>query len=53
MGNDILCLTESQIINETDGAEIFVQLSAFKVYFNFCCARPRNLAYCLGQILFS
>ena len=49
MENDVLCLTESQITNDTDGAEIFDQLSTFKVYFNSCGARHQNLAFCLGQ----
>ena len=49
MENDILCLTESQIKNDTDGAEIFEQLSTFKVYFNSCGARHKNFAFCLGQ----
>ena len=39
MENDILWLTESQTTNETDGAEIFEQLSTFKVNFNSCGAR--------------
>ena len=49
MENDILCLTESQIKNDTDGAEISEQLSTFKVYFNSCGARHKNFAFCLGQ----
>ena len=36
---DVLCLAESQITNDTDGAEIFQQLSTFKVNFNSCGAR--------------
>ena len=47
MENDILCLTENQITNDTDGAEIFEQLSTFKVYFNSCGGRHQNLAFCL------
>ena len=31
MQNDILCLTESQVTNDTDGAEMFEYLSTFKV----------------------
>ena len=49
MENGILCLTESQITNDTDGAEIFEQASTFKVYFNSYGARHQNLAFCLGQ----
>ena len=49
MENDILCLTESQITNDTDGTEIFEQLSTLKVCFNSCGARHQNLAFCLGQ----
>ena len=29
--NDILCLTESKITNATDGADIFEQLSTFRI----------------------
>ena len=32
--NDILCLTESQIINDTDVTQVLEQLSSFKIYFN-------------------
>ena len=42
-------MTESQITNDTDGAEIFEQLNTFKVYFNSCGARQQNLAFCLCQ----
>ena len=49
MENYILCLTETQITNNTDGTEIFEELSTFKVYFNSCGARHQNLAFCLGQ----
>ena len=52
MENDILCLTESQITNDTNGAEIFEQLSTFKVYFNSCGARHQTLAFVLVKILF-
>ena len=47
--NDILCLTESQITNDTDVAEIKEQLSTFEIYFNSCGVRHENLAFCLGQ----
>ena len=49
MENDIMSLTKSKITNDTDGAEIFEQLSTLKVYFNSCGARHQNLAFCLGQ----
>ena len=49
MENDILCLTESQITNDSDGRDTFEQLNTFKVYFNSCGARPQNLAFCLVQ----
>ena len=49
MENYILCLAETQITNNTDGTEIFEELSTFKVYFNSCGARHQNLAFCLGQ----
>ena len=32
--NDILCLTESQITNDTDVTQVLEQLSSFKIYFN-------------------
>ena len=48
MENNILCLTESQITNDTDRAEIFEQLSTFKVHFNSCGAGNQNLTFCLG-----
>ena len=47
--NDILCLTESQITNDTDVAEIKGQLSTFEIYFNSCAVRHENLAFCVGQ----
>ena len=47
--NDILCLTEIQITNDIDGADIFYQLITIKVYFNSCGARQQNLAPRLGQ----
>ena len=34
--NDILCLTESQITNDTDVIKVLEQLSSFKIYFNSC-----------------
>ena len=49
MENDILCLKENQITNDTDGAEIFEQLNTFKVCFNSCGARHQSLAFRLGQ----
>ena len=49
MENDILCLKESQITNDTDGVEIFEQFSTFKVYFNSSGARHQNLTFFLGQ----
>ena len=42
-------MTESQITNDTDMAEIKQQLSAFEIYFNSCDVRHRNLVFCLGQ----
>ena len=48
MENDIMCLTESQIPNGTDEAEMFQQLSTFKVYFNSYGARNQSLAFCLA-----
>ena len=45
--NDILCLTESQITNDTDVTEVLEQLSSFKIYFNSCGKRHQNLAICL------
>ena len=52
--NDILCLIESQITNDADLADIKEQLSFFEIYFNSCCVRHENLAFCLGQnIVFS
>ena len=47
--NDILSLTESQIANDTDVAEIKEPLSTFEIYFNSCGIRHENLAFCLGQ----
>ena len=47
--NDILCLTESKITNDTDVAEIKEQLSNFEIYFNSCSVRLKTLAFCLGQ----
>ena len=47
--NDILCLTESQITNDTDVAEVKGQLSTFEIYFNSCAVRHENLAFCVGQ----
>ena len=47
--NHILCLTENQITNDTDVAEIKEQLSTFDIYFNPCSVRHKNLAFCLGQ----
>ena len=47
--NDILCLTESQITNDTDVAEIKEQLSTFEIYFNSCVVRRKNIAFCSGQ----
>ena len=49
MENGVLRLTESQITNDTDGAEISEHLSTFMVYFNSCSAKHQNLALCLGQ----
>ena len=43
--NDILCLTESHITNDTDVAEIKEQLSTFEIYFNSCGVRHENLAF--------
>ena len=40
--NNILCLTESQITNDTDVAEIKEQLSTCEIYFNSCGARHKN-----------
>ena len=52
--NDILCLTESQITNHTDVAEIKEQFSTLEIYFNSCGVRHKNRAFCLGQnIIFS
>ena len=51
MENDILILTENQVTNDTDGADIFEQLSTLKVYFNFCGARHQNFGFCRGQII--
>ena len=48
MENDILILTENQVTNDTDGADIFEQLSTLKVYFNFCGARHQNFGFCRG-----
>ena len=47
--NDILCLTESQISNDTDVTEVLEQLSSFKIYFNSCGERHQNIAICLRQ----
>ena len=47
--NDILCLIESQIIIDTDVAEVLEQLSSFKVYFNSCSTRHQNLKICLHE----
>ena len=47
--NDILCLTESQITNDTDVTEVLEQLSSFKIYFNSCGERHQNLAICLRE----
>ena len=47
--NDILCMTESQITNDTNVAEIKEQLNTFEIYFNSCGVRHQNLAFCLGQ----
>ena len=52
MENSILCLTESQITNDTDGAEIFEHLSTFMVYFNSCSANIKILHFVLVKILF-
>ena len=43
--NDILCLTESQITNDTNVAEIKEQLSTFEIYFNSCGVRHESLAF--------
>ena len=40
--DDVLCLSESQITNDTDMAEIKEQLSK-------CGVRHKNLAFCLGR----
>ena len=50
--NYILCLTESQITNDTDVKDLLKQLSTFKIYFNSCGVRQQNLAFCLGQNVF-
>ena len=42
-------MTESQITNDTDVAEIKEQLSTFEICFNSCDGRHKNLAFCLGQ----
>ena len=42
-------MTESQITNDTDVAEIKEQLSTFEIYFNSCGVRHKNFAFCLGQ----
>ena len=47
--NDILCLTESQITNDTDVTEVLQQLSSFKFYFNSGVERHQNLAICLRE----
>ena len=47
--NDILCLTESQITNDTDITEVLQQLSSFKIYFNSCAERYQELAICLRE----
>ena len=47
--SNVLCLTESQITNDTDVAEIKEQLSTFEIYFNSYGVRHENLAFCLGQ----
>ena len=46
--NDI-CLTESQITNDTDVTDILEQLSTFKIYFYSCAVRHQNLAFCPAQ----
>ena len=45
MENNFRCLTESQIKNDTDRAEIFEQLRTFKVYFNSCGPRHQNIVF--------
>ena len=47
--NDILCLTESQITNDTDVIKVLEQLSSFKIYFNSCGKRHQNLAIYLRE----
>ena len=47
--NNILCLTESQITNDTDVAEIKEQLRTFEIYLNSRGVRHKHLAFCLGQ----
>ena len=47
--NNILCLTESQIANDTEVAEIKEQLSTFEIQFNSCGVRDQNLTFSLGQ----
>ena len=49
MENNFRCLTESQIKNDTDRAEIFEQLRTFKVYFNSCGPRHQNIVFWLGK----
>ena len=37
--DDILCLTERQITNDTDKTDMLGQLNTFKIYFNSCGVR--------------
>ena len=47
--NNILCLTDSQITNDSDAAEFIEQLYTFKIYFNSFGVRYQNLAFYKGQ----
>ena len=47
--NNNLCLTVSQITNDIDVAEIKEQLSTFRIHFNSCGVRHKNIVFCLAQ----
>ena len=45
--NGTLCLTKSQITNDTDMTDTLEQLSTFKIYFNSCTLGYQNFALSL------
>ena len=47
--DEILCLTESRISNDTHLTDILDQVSSFKIYLNLYGVKHQNLAFCLDE----